>query len=117
MSYVPQSELRPVNALNLRSFTITDKLTGKTFPFKFDSATLYQSFLRSTTIRNISGTAPIYYRTEVGELFDVIPPNAERTIQGWNSLIEIEQETGKAIEGIIIYELVKFGDAFNGQRN
>ena len=113
---MPQSALKAVNSLNLRSFTITDKLTGKTFPFRFDSATLYQAFLRSTTIRNISSTAPIYYRTEPGDVFDVIPPNAERTIQGWNSLIEIEQETGKAIEGVIIYEMVKFQDAFsNGQ--
>ena len=110
---MPQSALKPVNALNLRSFTITDKLTGKTFPFRFDSATLYQGYLRATTIRNISGTSPIYYRTEPGDVFDVVPPNAERTVQGWNSLIEIEQETDKAIEGVIIYEIVKFEDAFN----
>ena len=115
MSYVPQANLKPVNSLDLRSFTITDQLTGKTFPFKFDAFTLYQSFLRNTTIRNISPTAPIYYRTEPGTTYDVIPPNAERTIQGWNSLMEINQETGKTIEGIIIYELVKYGDAVIGQ--
>lgn len=114
MSYVPQGNLRPVNSLELRSFTITESLTGKTYPFKFDSATLYQSFLRSTTIRNISGQAPIYYRTEPGAVFDVVPPNSERTIQGWNSLIEIQQQTGQTIAGVIIYEMVKFGDALNG---
>ena len=116
MSYVPQGNLKPVNSLGIRSFTITDKLTGKTFPYRFDSATLYQSYLRSTTIRNLSGTNPIYYRTEPGAPFDVVPPNAERPVQGWNSLVEIQQETGKPISGVIVYELVKFGDAFsNGQ--
>ena len=110
---MPQSALKPVNALNLRSFTITDRLTGKTFPFKFDSATLYQSYLRSTTIRNLSSSAPIFYRTEPGDLFDVVPPLSERPIQGWNSLIEIEQQAGSTIEGVIIYEMVKFQDAFN----
>lgn len=113
MSYVPQSSLRPVNSLGLRSFTITESLTSKTFPYFFDSATLYQGYLRSTTIRNLSGTAPIYYRTQPGDPFDVIPPNAERTVAGWNSLIEIQEQAGTSINGVIIYEIVKFGDAFN----
>lgn len=113
LSYVPQSALKPVNALNLRSFTITESLTGKTYPYFFDSATLYQGYLRATTIRNLSGTAPIYYRTQPGDPYDVIAPNSERTIQGWNSLIELNQETGQAISGVIIYEIVKFQDAFN----
>ena len=117
MSYVPQSELKPVNSLGLRTFTITESLTGKTFPYKFDAFTLYQSFCRATTIRNLSGTSPIYYRTQIGDPLDVVPPNAERTVAGWNSLVEIQQEIGKAISGVIIYELVKGADAYNGQRN
>lgn len=114
MSYIPQSSLKPVNSLGLRTFTITESLTSKTFPYKFDSYTLYQSFCRSTTIRNLSGTAPIFYRTEPGDPFDVVPPNAERTISGWNSLVEIQEQAGTSIVGVIVYEMVKGVDAAIG---
>lgn len=113
MSYVPQRDLKSVNSRELRTFTITENLTDKTFPYSFDSATNYMAFCREATIRNISGQSVIYYRTEPGAVYDVIPPNSERTVEGWFSLMQIREAAGQSINGVIVFELVKFEDAFN----
>ena len=115
MSYVPRAQLRAVSDPTLRKFTITIDLTQRSIPYIFDSYTLYESFWNAITIRNLSGDDPIYYRQEDGIKYDVIPPNSERNIQGWGSLLQIQQEGTKGVNGTMIVSMVKAGDAAVGQ--
>ena len=117
MSYVPISELKAVTDPNLPSFSLPPiDLDAQTFPYIFDSWTLYQSFWQAVTIRNLSSDNPIFYRTTVqATKFDVIPPNSERTIEGWGSFIELREDGSKAITGTMIVRMVKAGDAAIGR--
>ena len=108
MSYIPEAQLRAVNDPTLPSFSIpTIDLGARTFPYIFDSWTLYQSFWRAITIRNLSADNPIFYRYTKGTKFDVLPPNAERTLQGWGSYLELRQDGTKEIQGSMIVNMVK----------
>lgn len=108
MSIIPQEKLKAVNSDTLITFEIPqvlDKLP--TALFRFDSITLYDSFWKIVTLRNLNQNHQIFYRTENGVEYDTLPPLSERDIPGWGSYFEIARNSGDEFIGKAIFQLVK----------
>lgn len=112
MSIVPQDNLKSVNSLELPSYTISAKLN--TNSYVNDTYTLYDSFWKAITIRNFSDSDSLYYRENPNGILEVIPPLAERTLNGWGSYINIEAPKDSMLNGIVVFEMVKRSNAING---
>ena len=108
MSVLPQKDLRPVNSRELKTFIISQGLSGESF--KTDTYTLYAAFWRSIKVRNYNTADNIFYRREANAVLEPIAPLSEINLEGWGSYIEI-QSTGDKLNGTITFELVKLVDA------
>lgn len=112
MSIIPQEDLKAVNSFELKSYTISSKLDKNSYTI--DAYTNYDSFWKAITIRNFSDSESVYYREEPNGVLEVIPPLAERTLNGWGSFINVEAPKDLMLNGIIVLEMVKRVDAING---
>lgn len=110
MSYIPQQNLRSVLSTEIPTFSISYDL--KETNFDIDTITNYDSFWKSIIVRNFDPSNSIFYHKNLTEPFDIIPPLAERIIEGWGSFFQINTKNiNTKFNGNMVIEMCKRTDA------
>ena len=87
LSLVPRDRLPPVNAIDYPVFVVSVEVSARTWTY--DTWAKWWGFWRSVVIRNFDTQRVLWYRRDPGGLWSRVPPAAERTVEGWGSLLEI----------------------------
>ncbi len=99
--YVPEG-LPPVNSTEVRSFELP-VIELNTNEKIIDSVAMYDSYVKSAVIRNLSGEN-MYYRTAPKTSYVPIPPLGEARVKGWFAFLDI-RTNGDNLDGQLSLEL------------